>query len=103
LLIYGHVGSKPTLSSVTATINAAAAADPNAPAMGAALETATALETLATSLCPRRIALTNVSLFPAGHPSSCALATPTPIAQNSRQQAQTPVHGKFLLFLNVRN
>jgi hypothetical protein len=88
LLIYKRVGSRATLASVTAAINAAAAANPNAPAISAALETATALETPATSLRLRRIALTNVSLFPAGHPSGCAAiqsATPTPVAQNSRQ------------------
>jgi hypothetical protein len=88
LLIYKRVGSRATLASIMAAINVAAAANLNVPAMSAALETATALETLATSLCPRRIALTNVSLFPAGYPSSRAAiqsATPTPVARNSRQ------------------
>jgi hypothetical protein len=72
LLIYRRVGGTATLASVTAAINAAAVADPNAPVMGAALETATALETLATRLRLRRIAPTNVSLFLAGYPSSRA-------------------------------
>ena len=85
MLIYGRVGGTATLASVTAAINAAATADPNVPLMSAAL--VTALETPATCLRLRRIAPTNISLFPAGHPSGRAviqLATLTPIAWNSR-------------------
>jgi hypothetical protein len=102
------------LASVTAAINAAAAADPNAPPMAAPV-----VETPSTPKNKhpqRRLAPINVSPTPASVSGRVGLAsavsgrarppppvTPTPAARNVHQQAQNTLHGKFLLLFNICN
>jgi hypothetical protein len=114
LLIYRPVGSSSSLASVTAAINAAAAADPNAPPIAApAVETPS---TPKNKHHQRRLAPINISPTPAsisgGVGSASAVSgrarppppvTPTPAACNVRQEAQNTLHSKFLLLFDICN
>jgi hypothetical protein len=123
LLIYGPIGGSATLSSVTAAINAAAAADPNAPDMSTAPEIPA---TPQNTRPRRRIAPKNISTTPrsvasgrvaprpaasgrvASHPAVFGRVAPHPVfpapaPQHLRERAQNRIHSKLLHLFDVRN
>jgi hypothetical protein len=111
LLIYKPVGGTASLSSITAAINAAAAADPNTPAIATAPETPAAprnarsqrriapvnLSPTPQSVSGRPVAAANVSgpVLRRGPPGRAASrpVSPTPAPCNLRQRAQNIIHG----------
>jgi hypothetical protein len=115
LLIYGPIGGSATLSSVTAAINAAAAAaaDPNAPDMSTAPEIPA---TPQNTRPRRRIAPKNISTTPrsvasgrvAPRPAASGRVAshpvfPAPAPQHLRERAQNRIHSKLLHLFDVRN
>lgn len=104
LLIYGPVGGSASLSSVTAAINAAAAADPNEPAMATAPETPAAPRDIRSrrGIAPINLSPTLRSVV-SGRVLSRPPVTPTPAARNLRQRVQNTIHSKFLPLFDIRN